>query len=110
MDQKHPRKFNSITRKKLISKIDILKNNDDYIQIYYIIVNDIGNNISSNRNGLFININLLSDKCIQQLMHFVEKKLNVLILDDNIEHNDYHNIINNIKINNNSQPNYNVLS
>jgi hypothetical protein len=70
------RKYNSNFRKKLISRIDKLNNNDDYIQIYYIIINDIGNNFSSNRNGIFINLNLLNDTCIEQIMSFVDNKTN----------------------------------
>ena len=61
------RKYNSEYRKKLISKIEKViatrdlmdkKDKSNIISIYNIINEDITNNFSSNRNGLFINMNL----------------------------------------------------
>lgn len=68
------RKYNSEFRKKLVSKIDKLNNNEDYLQLYYIIINDIGNNFSSNRNGIFININMLNDNSIDKMVNYLENK------------------------------------
>lgn len=73
------RKFNTEFRKKLVSRFDKLKNKNDYLEIYNIITNDIGNNFSSNRNGIFININLLSDSCIEKLIDYLEDKLNLTV-------------------------------
>jgi len=79
MEQICSRKYNTEFRKKIVSKFDKLKNRSDYIEIYNIIVEDIGNNFSSNRNGIFINMNILSDKCIDKLIEFMEEKLNLNI-------------------------------
>jgi hypothetical protein len=68
MESESSRKFNSLFRKKLVSKFEKIKNKSEYIELYNIIVNDIGNNFSSNRNGIFINMNLLSDECIDYLV------------------------------------------
>jgi len=77
------RKYNSEYRKKLISKIEKIiasrdlmdkKDKTNIISIYNIINEDIANNFSSNRNGLFINMNLLSDKCIENIIKFIEDK------------------------------------
>ena len=76
MESEYSRKFNSQYRKRLVSKFEKLKNKNDYIEIYNIIVEDIGNNFSSNRNGIFINMNLLSDKCIDNLVKLIEDKVN----------------------------------
>jgi hypothetical protein len=76
MEQKSSRKFNTEFRKKLLAKFEKIKNKDDLVQIYNIIVDDIGNNFSSNRNGIFINMNILSDKCIKNLVEFLEEKNN----------------------------------
>ncbi len=76
MEQKSSRKYNTEFRKKLLAKFEKIKNKDDLVQIYNIIVDDIGNNFSSNRNGIFINMNILSDKCIKNLMEFLEDKNN----------------------------------
>lgn len=70
------RKYNTEIRKKLVSKIDRLKNKENYIELYNIITNEIGNNYSSNRNGIFINLNILSDKTIEEIIEFLNNKLN----------------------------------
>jgi len=76
MESVGSRKYNSHFRKKLISKFEKIKDKNDYVDIYNIIVEDIGTNFSSNRNGIFFNMNLLSDKCIENLIQFIENKLN----------------------------------
>ena len=73
------RKYNTMIRKKLVSKFDKIKDKSDYVTIYNIITQDIGNNFSTNRNGIFINMNLLSDECIDKLLEFVNDKLNLTL-------------------------------
>ena len=68
---KKNRYYNLSYRKKLINKINKLKNKNDYINIYKIIFDDIGNNLCANSNGIFININLLSDKCIANINNYI---------------------------------------
>ena len=77
MEQKKIRKYNSLFRKKLIIKLEKIKDKSDLISIYNIIINDIGTNFSSNRNGFFININLLSNNCIEELETFINSKINI---------------------------------
>ena len=77
METKSLRKFNTNFRKKLVEKLNKIKNKDDYITIYNIILEDIGTNFSSNVNGIFVNMNLLSDKGITNLVEFVDKKTNI---------------------------------
>lgn len=71
---KNKRYYNTYYRKKLISKIDKLKDKTDYTIIYNLIVDDIGNNFSSNRNGIFVNMNLLSDDCICEINNYLSNK------------------------------------
>lgn len=66
------RKYNSIFRKKLINKFEKIKNKSELLEIYNIITKDIGNNFSTNQNGIFININILSDICIDKLLNYIE--------------------------------------
>jgi hypothetical protein len=100
MDEKKCRKYNSIYRKKIISQINKLKNKNDFIDIYNIITADIGTNFSSNINGLFFNINILSDTCIENLDAILEYKLESktsIIVDTQINTTKYYlkdNIIN----------------
>ena len=73
------RKYNTSFRKKLVTKIEKLiggKNKEEMVELYNIINKDIGNNFSTNRNGIFINMNILSDNCVEQLLEFVNEKLN----------------------------------
>ena len=67
------RKYNSVFRKTLVSKCENIKNKENLISIFNIIKKDIGNNFSSNRNGIFININILTDNCINELCEFVNR-------------------------------------
>ena len=80
MEQKSSRKYNSEFRKKILAKFEKIKDKNDLINIYNMIVDDIGNNFSSNRNGIFININILSDNCIKNLLNFIDQKYNLTIL------------------------------
>ena len=76
------RKFNTDSRKKLVTKIGKLlsktKSKNDSINIYSIINEDIGDNYSSNRNGIFINMNILSDICVQKLIDYIEEQTCIL--------------------------------
>lgn len=89
MEHKCSRKFNTNFRKKLVTKLDKLKNKNEYIDIYNIIIEDIGTNFSSNRNGIFINMNILSDNCIQKLIQFIDDKLNLTITQSETEKINY---------------------
>jgi hypothetical protein len=76
MISKTLRKYDSQYRKKLVSKIKRLETKDNYIELYNIIISDIGTNFSSNINGLFLNVNLLSDKCIDKINIYLDSQLN----------------------------------
>jgi hypothetical protein len=74
MDQKIPRKYSTEFRKKLASKLDNICGRNDYLLLFKIITMDIGTNYSSNRNGVFFNMNILSDDCVQNIMTFTTSK------------------------------------
>jgi hypothetical protein len=65
----------------------MIKDKKDLVQIYKIIVADINDNISTNRNGIFVNMNLLSDKSIKKINDYIED--NVLINNSDIEKINY---------------------
>lgn len=73
--QVETRKYDSNYRKKLVNRIKKLKNKDYYIDVYNIIIQDIGTNFSSNVNGLFLNANLLSNNCIEEINMYLEDKM-----------------------------------
>jgi hypothetical protein len=106
ISQVDTRKYDSNYRKKLVNKINKLKNKEYYIDVYNIIISDIGTNFSSNINGLFLNVNLLSNKCIDELNTYLDDKLKeeqAIISNIDISVSCYKSnsdIINNLKLNN----------
>jgi hypothetical protein len=79
MEQKSSRKYNTEFRKKLVNKIynlSINYNKNFYIDIYNIIIKDEQNNISTNSNGILVDLNILSDNCINKLNEYIKKKQN----------------------------------
>jgi hypothetical protein len=72
MEEKKKRKYNSEFRKNLKTKISKLTNKNDFIQIYKIVNNELENKISINRNGIYFNLNLLSDKSIELIYNILE--------------------------------------
>lgn len=79
--------YNTDFRKKLKSKLEKISNKNDLISIYNIIIGDIGTNISTNKNGVFVNMNILSDNCINKLNNFIEEKFTIINDNDNEKQN-----------------------
>jgi len=75
MEQKSSRKYNSVYRNNLKQKMAKLTNRNDFIEIYKMVSNELGNNISNNRNGIYFNFNLLSDKTIENISDFINQTL-----------------------------------
>ena len=73
------RKYNTDYRKKFKNKLENIKDKKYLLEIYNIIIEDIGYNFSSNINGIFININIISDKCIEKLLKIIEINYNNLL-------------------------------
>ena len=70
-------------RKYLLSKINSLKLNiEQYIEIYKIVKLEPDLKIMKNNNGLFVNLNDLSDVIITKIEHFI-----TYILSNQITHN-----------------------
>ena len=80
--------YNTEFRKKLKSKLEKISNKNNLISIYNIIINNIGTNISTNNNGFFINLNILSDDCIDKLNNFIEE---LFTINNNNNDNDKQN-------------------
>ncbi len=69
-----PRIYNSTFRKNLKDKITKLNNRKDYIYIYNLISKELESKFSVNKNGVYFNINLLSDDCIKTLSDYINEK------------------------------------
>lgn len=74
------RKYNAEFRKKIALKINKLKDKSDFINLFSIIESDIGNDMSINKNGIFFNLNILSDGCIDKINNYL-----LQVLDNNTE-------------------------
>ena len=71
MENSNERKFTSSYRRKIVNKINKLKDKKDFVTIFNIVQLELGKDISINRNGIFFNINSLSDSCIEKLDSFL---------------------------------------
>jgi len=64
------RKYNTDYRKSLNNKIKKIESKQTLKNILSIVIHDIGiNKISYNKNGVFFNLNLLSDNAIEKLIN-----------------------------------------
>lgn len=67
------RKYNSTFRKKLNDKIKKINQKSLNIKIFKIITEDIGDNFSENKSGIYFNLNLLSDDSINKIIEKIEE-------------------------------------
>ena len=63
-------KYNNDFKKKLVSKLEELKDKDDYVNIFNIISS---NDYSSNSNGIFFNLNAFSDEVMEKLVDYLNE-------------------------------------
>jgi hypothetical protein len=67
------RKYTSDDRRKIVLRISKLKEKREFVKIFNIIQTEIGKDLSINRNGIFFNINSLSDECTQILDNYLHE-------------------------------------
>ena len=61
------RKYNSQYRRKLLDKLDKIKNKEFIKNVFKIVNKDVGDNYSENKSGIFFNMNILSDSSIEEI-------------------------------------------
>jgi len=71
------RKYNSEFRKNLNEKIQKIKNKQTFIKIYNLVLEELDNKITVNRNGIYFNLNLLSDNSIELIENLIKSELNL---------------------------------
>jgi hypothetical protein len=71
-DSKKKRKYNSIKRKKILSKIQKIKDKNTLKKILVVVKKDLGNKISNNKNGFFFDMNTLSDKSLETIIDLIK--------------------------------------
>jgi hypothetical protein len=72
-DKNSSREYNSDFRKKLLEKINEIKDKKVLILILKIIKKEDENGYSQNKSGIFFNLNKLSDLSIKSIDNLVEK-------------------------------------
>lgn len=74
MEEEKPqvkRTFDSHYRKKLLEKINDMKEKSQLVLIFKIVNRDIGNDYSENKSGIFFNMNLLSNDAIIEISDLI---------------------------------------
>jgi len=71
-EQKSSRKYNSTFRKKLLEKINDIKNKSILLEIFDIVKLDNEKNISKNKSGVYFNLNLLKDESIENINNIIQ--------------------------------------
>ena len=73
--EKSLRKYDSKFRKNFKQKLLKLTNKTDCFQIYKIILDELDNKITINNNGMYFNINLLSDNAIDDINNYINDRI-----------------------------------
>ena len=73
--EKNLRKYNSEFRKNFKQKLCKLTNKTDCFHIYKIVNQELENKITINNNGMYFNINLLSDNAINLISSYINDKI-----------------------------------
>tara|TARA_B100000900_G_C20510970_1_gene687972 strand:+ start:682 stop:1080 length:399 start_codon:yes stop_codon:yes gene_type:complete len=72
-DKNSSRKYDSYFRKKLLEKVNSIKDKKVLLSILKIVKNEDENGYSQNKSGIFFNLNKLSDDSIKSIDNLVEK-------------------------------------
>jgi len=93
-------KYDNDFKKKLVSKLEDLKDKEDYVNIFNIISSD---DYSSNSNGIFYNVNTFSDDVIEKLVDYLNENKEEKEQPEPIVYTTYSNENGIFKVNNNDK-------
>ena len=60
-------------RKHIVELIENLKNDEDYVAIFEILMQDNSNSYTQNSNGVFLNLSAVSDKTLIRISKYLKK-------------------------------------
>ena len=72
-------KFSHERRKYIAESIENLKNDDHYLAIFEILLEDSHNSYTQNSNGVFLNIANISDKTVARIVRYLDKISNTSV-------------------------------
>lgn len=81
-------KYTHDDRKHIVKLIENLKNDEDYVAIFEILMDDEANSYTQNSNGIFLNLSVVSDGTLNRILKYLKKvnksKVNNIELDVDI--------------------------
>lgn len=81
-------KYTHDDRKHIVKLIENLKNDEDYVAIFEILMDDDANSYTQNSNGIFLNLSVVSDETLNRILKYLKKvnksKANSIELDVDI--------------------------
>lgn len=66
-------KYSYEDRKHIRESIENLRNDDDYVAIFEILMDDPSNTYSQNSNGIFLNLSVVSDNTLDKITKYLKK-------------------------------------
>lgn len=72
MDRKKT-KYSRDDRKHIVQLIENLKNNEDYVAIFEILMEDASNSYTQNSNGIFLNLSVVTDTTLEKINKYLNK-------------------------------------
>jgi hypothetical protein len=66
-------KYSREDRKHMVELIENLKNAEDYVAIFEILMEDDSNTYTQNSNGVFLNLSTVSDKTLEKINKYLKK-------------------------------------
>lgn len=86
---KKNRKYDSKYRKKVAEKFNKIKDKEILFELYKIIRKDLKNKISKNNNGVFFDMNKLTDDCIEKISDILDKNIDYTTSEIKLSYNPY---------------------
>ena len=69
----HKSKYSREDRKHIVELIENLKNDEDYVAIFEILMEDNSNSYTQNSNGVFLNLSVVNDKTLLKIRKYLRK-------------------------------------
>ena len=74
-EDKKSRKYDTKIRKKISHKISKITDKEEYIKIFKVVTRDLGGTFSENKNGIWFNLNMLSDDAVGEILELLNSSL-----------------------------------
>ncbi len=86
-------KYTRDDRKHIVTLIENLKNDDDYVAIFEILTDDPSNICTRNSNGVFINLSVVNDNTLNKITKYLTKTHNKKMTEIEVDTDTIPNIV-----------------